>query len=190
MTYEPDISCQSSADPHAAQNSHRRMMGWDFQTTRSLGAHTRQTNWQAVTPADTSPAREETGPKETRFATEPCPFSNCTVRCGRPQEMERHIREHHLPYYIYCEQPGCNWTGNRRYALRNHLTHKHAGVSMPEVEVFMIYDAKGLVKQVLSKEISVEQAMGEARSLFRKKAVELGKLRIWKATCVPTSLWA
>jgi hypothetical protein len=102
--------------------------------------------------------------------------------------MERHIREHHLPYYIYCEQPGCNWTGNRRYALRNHLTHKHAGVSMPEVEVFMIYDAKGLVKQVLSKEISVEQAMGEARSLFRKKAVELGKLRIWKATCVPTSL--
>ena len=49
---------------------------------------------------------------------------------------------------------------------------------MPEVEVYMIYDAKGLVKQLLNKEIDVEQAVGEAQSLFQKKAVQLGKLGI------------
>jgi hypothetical protein len=143
-----------------------------------------------------SSTREDIGPNETlnetAFLTEPCPFSNCKVRCRRTQELGRHICEHHLPYHIYCERPGCNWTGNRRYALKNHLANKHASarVRMPGLEVYTIYDAKELVKQLLSKEISVEQAMGEARSLFRKKAVELGKLRIWKATCVPTSLWA
>jgi hypothetical protein len=108
--------------------------------------------------------------------------------------MERHIREHHLPYNIYCEQPGCNWTGHRRYALQGHLTHKHAGALMPEVEAYMIYDANGLVKQLLNKEIDVEQAVGEAQSLFQKKAVQLGKLgvRRWmkalKTPCVSTPL--
>ena len=147
-------------------------------------------------PTDTSSAREETGPKESPSVTEPCPFSNCKVGCGRLQDMERHIREHHLPYYIYCEQPGCNWTGHRRYALRDHLAHKHAGVLMPEVEAFMIYDAKGLVKQLLNKEIDVEQVVGEAQTLFQKKAVQLGKIgvRRWmkglKATCVPSTYTA
>jgi hypothetical protein len=65
---------------------------------------------------------------------------------------------------------------------------------MPEVEVFMIYDAKGLVKQLLNKEIDVEQAVGEAQSLFRQKAVQLGKqgIRRWmkglKATYITRSM--
>jgi hypothetical protein len=65
---------------------------------------------------------------------------------------------------------------------------------MPELEVFIIYDAKRLVRQLLNKDINVEQAVGEARSLFQEKALQLGKLGIWrwmkgpKATCVPTSL--
>ena len=92
--------------------------------------------------------------------------------------MERHIREHHLPYYIYCGQPGCDWTGNRCYTLRNHLTRKHTGAPMPEVEVYMIYDAKGLVKQLLNKVIDVGQAVEEAQFLFQKKAMQLGKLGI------------
>jgi hypothetical protein len=113
------------------------------------------------------------------------------VKCGRPQELERHIRQH-LPHYIYCEQLGCNWTGNRLYALRIHLADKHSGVPVPELELFTIYDAKGLVKRLLNKEINVERAVREARSLFQEKAVQLAK--IWrrmkglKATCVPTSL--
>ena len=136
---------------------------------------------------DTS-ACEDIGPDETAFTTEPCPFPECKARYGRPQDLRRHIREYHLPYHIYCGRPGCNWTGNRRYALKNHLAYKHAGVRMPGLGVYMIYDAKELVKQLLRKDINVEQTVGKARSLFRKKAVELGKLGIWKASCVPTSL--
>jgi hypothetical protein len=138
-------------------------------------------------PINTSSAREETK------GTETCPFPKCSVRCGRPQELERHIRQH-LPYYIYCAQQDCNWTGNRRYALRIHLAGKHLGAPIPEPEVFMIYDAKWLVKQLLNKETNVEQATCEARSLFEEKAVQLGKLGIWrwmkgrKITCVPKSL--
>jgi hypothetical protein len=136
---------------------------------------------------DTS-TREDIGPDETVFATEPCPFPNCKARYGRPQDLGRHVREHHLPYHIYCGRPGCNWTGNRRYALKNHLAYKHAVARMPGLEAYMIYDAKDLVKQLLRKNINAEQAVGKARSLFRKKAVELGRLGIWKASCVPTSL--
>jgi hypothetical protein len=149
------------------------------QITQSLDAYTRQTYWQAVTPTPTSYTHEETGLKETPSATEPCPFADCKVRCGRPQEVEGHIREHHLPYYIYCDQAGCNWTGNRRYALRNHLTHKHAGAPMPDV--FLIYDVDRLVKKLLNKEIDVEKAVVAAQFLFQTKDVQLGKpgIRRW-----------
>ena len=55
---------------------------------------------------------------------------------------------------------------------------------MPEGE-HMIYDAKGLAKRVLSKEINIEKAVDEARSLYQTKAAELGKLGIWKGTSPP-----
>ena len=137
---------------------------------------------------DPSSAREETGSKEVPSAKVPFPFPKCGKGYLRPQELERHICEHHLPNHIHCEQPGCDWTGDRRYALKNHLSDKHAWAPVPEVEGYMIYDAKGLVKRLMTREINVGQALDEARSLFQKKAVELGKLRIWKGTRVPTSL--
>ena len=60
---------------------------------------------------------------------------------------------------------------------------------MPEQEAFTIYDAKGLVKLLLNEEISVEEAVAEARLLFQKKAVLLGKLetRRWMRGLKATS---
>ena len=145
-------------------------------------------------PINISSAHERATSNETPFATDICPFPKCGATNSRPQDMERHIRERHLPHGIYCEQPDCNWTGNRRYALRNHLVAKHSGVPMPELDAFMIYDVKGLVKQLMNKDMTVEQVVGEAQSLFQEKAVQLGKLdvRRWmrglKASCVLTSL--
>ena len=129
-----------------------------------------------ASPIDISPVCREAGSKQTSPGTEICPFPNCGSTYGRPQELERHIREYHLPYDLYCEQEGCNWTGNRRYALQNHFTDKHPSIPMPEQEAFTIYDAKGLVKQLLTKDISVEQAVADARSLYQNKTAELGKL--------------
>lgn len=122
-------------------------------------------------PIDISPVREEAGLNESPSAIENCPFPKCTKMYRRPQEVGRHIREHHLPHDIYCQRPDCNWTGSRCYALRNHLEAKHSGAPMPEREAFMIYDSKRIVKQLLNNEINVEQAMGEAQSLFQEKAV-------------------
>jgi hypothetical protein len=139
------------------------------------------TTAQPSPPANASPvyissAREETGSNGAPFATETCPFLKCRKKCRRLQELERHIRERHLPYDIYCRQQGCNWTGNRHYALQRHLENKHSGISMPELEAFTNYDAKGLVKQLLNKDINVEQAVGKAQqSLFKKKAVQFGQ---------------
>lgn len=68
--------------------------------------------------------------------------------------------------------------------------HKHKGVQMPsKLEAFIIYNAKGLVKQLLNKEINVEQAVSSAELLFHEKAVQLDNLsmRRWmrglKANC-------
>jgi hypothetical protein len=54
-TYKPDISCRSSANSHAAQNLHQRITGWHFQTTQSLSAYARHSNWPAAVPPQQSP---------------------------------------------------------------------------------------------------------------------------------------
>ena len=47
------------------------------------------------------------------------------------------------------------------------------------LEALTIYDAKGLVKQLLNKEIDIEQVVVDAQSLFQIKAAQLGKLGVW-----------
>ncbi|KAI9513135.1 hypothetical protein F5148DRAFT_470292 [Russula earlei] len=174
--------------------------------TESLGAYAHQSNWHPATPLQRSPshmhhsivtrnivlppqpapqypwptppssAHSEAGPNSS--AADICPFSNCQRRCGRPQDLERHVLQH-LPHCIYCPQPDCQWTGTRRYTLRVHLETKHDGAPLPEQETFTIYDAKGLVKQLMNKDITVALVEYEARSLFQKKAVQLGMLGYW-----------
>ncbi|KAH9969158.1 hypothetical protein BC827DRAFT_318907 [Russula dissimulans] len=111
--------------------------------------------------------REETGPRKIPPVTDTCPFSKCRRRFTRRQETERHALRH-LPRFLFCNRPGCDWTGSRRYALRDHLKKKHSSVLLLEQE-FMIYDAKRLVKQLLNEEITVEQAECDARSSFQDR---------------------
>jgi hypothetical protein len=129
--------------------------------------------------ANFSSMRKDVGSKETVSATETCSFPGCKKRCGRSQELERHIYERHLPPHLYCEQPGCDLTSSRFYLLKNHRADKHPGVAMPEKDAFTIYDAKVLAKQVRKKGIGIEQAVHEACSLFEEKAKQMGKLGIW-----------
>ncbi len=128
---------------------------------------------------DSSPA-QETGSKKAPLATVPCPFRRCKAKYPRFQELERHIRERHLPQYIYCEQPGCDWSGYRLYELRGHLDDKHSGVPMPEQEAYTIYNAKGIAKQIVNNETTIERAVVEAWSLFEEKVKQMGKLGIWR----------
>jgi hypothetical protein len=129
---------------------------------------------------NSSSVREEAGSKETVLATETCPFPGCKKKCGRFQELERHICERHLPPYLYCEQPGCDLTSSRLYLLKSHRTDKHPGVPMPEQGASTIYDAKVLARQVRTKEIGIEQAVHDACSFFEEKAEQMGKLGMWR----------
>ena len=129
---------------------------------------------------NSSSTHEETGSKEAPLATATCPLPECKPTCGRLQELERHLRELHLPHDIYCQELDCDWTGNRRYALQTHLTGKHPGGLMPTQEASMIYDSRSLAKRLLNEEISVEQALHEANSLFEEKANSVGKQGLWR----------
>ena len=120
------------------------------------------------------PTHEETWPNEVIPVTTTCPFPKCQRSFPRPQETERHALRH-LPRFLLCNRRGCNWVGSRRYALRDHLKKKHASALLSEQE-FILYDAKGLVKQLLNNEITVEEAECEARSSFENRAGKLGKL--------------
>ena len=129
---------------------------------------------------DSPSAREETGSREAQLATVPCPFRRCKAKYRRFQELERHIRERHLPQDIYCEQPGCDWAGYRLHKLRDHLADEHSGVPMPEQEAYTIYNAKGIAKHIVNNETTIEQAVVEACSLFEEKGKQVGKLGIWQ----------
>ena len=108
-----------------------------------------------------------------------CPFADCARAHRRRQEVARHITQH-LPPSIYCPQPGCNWNGSRRDALRNHLRTKHSGIPVPEEDEFTIYDSKVLIELLVSNVITAEQAMHVAHLEFRQKAEEVGKLGLWR----------
>ena len=125
------------------------------------------------------PVSEETASKETASTPETCP--ECEKECSRPQELERHICELHLPHHLYCWVPNCTSTGARAYLLKeSHYADKHPGVPLPEQDPPVIYDAKVLAKQVRNKEIGIEEAVREARTLFEEKARQEGKLGSWR----------
>jgi len=132
-----------------------------------------------VLPAIAPSIHKDLSPKAASFAIDGCPFSECQRKCGRPQELGRHILQH-LPHWIYCPQSGCNWTGYRVDVLRAHLEKRHGEAPLPRRKMFIIYNAKGIVKRVLKKEITIVQAEHEALSSFQYKAVQLGVLDVWQ----------
>jgi hypothetical protein len=167
---------------------------WELLLEDMSSIATTPTTTPTATPMPTptpSVRKKKSGPKEPPSAQAICPFPKCANRrrrkYGRLQELNRHVRQH-LPNHLRCPQKGCNWTGNRRYALRNHIEKKHQGVPLAEhaaeqeheQEGFVIYDAKTLAKQLLNEEIGVDWAVCEARSLFQIKAVQLGMLGAWR----------
>ncbi|KAH9179353.1 hypothetical protein EDB89DRAFT_797858 [Lactarius sanguifluus] len=129
-------------------------------------------------PAGAPALGTEAPPEESRSRTGTCPDPACThVNCGRLQELERHVLKH-LPHYIYCPHPDCNWRGNRRYFLVDHYKKQHGEV-LDHPDAFTIYDGKRLAKRLVNREVTLEQATDEAEALVRTKAVELGKGAVW-----------
>lgn len=129
---------------------------------------------------DSSSVGEETASKKPVSTTWTCPFPECNTNCSRPQELVRHICGRHLPPYLYCGQPGCDLTWSRPDSRKIHHASIHPGVPMPGQDAFMIYNAKVLARQVRTKEIGPEQAVNEASFLFEGRAIQMGKLDVWR----------
>lgn len=124
----------------------------------------------------------EAPPEESQSTTGTCPDPSCAyVSCGRLQELERHVLKH-LPHYIYCPRPDCNWRGNRRYSLMDHYKKQHPVgevLDRDSPDAFTIYDGKRLAKRLVNREVTLKQAIGEADAFVRTKAGELGKRAMW-----------
>jgi hypothetical protein len=108
-----------------------------------------------------------------------CPIPGCkTKQSGsRRQEFERHVREH-LTHSWYCPRAGCGWRGHRNYLLQDHWRKRHQDVDPPSGE-FLIFDPRGLVRQLINGETNIAQANREAKKLVRERAIQLGKQDLW-----------
>ena len=115
------------------------------------------------------PFLNETGKTKASFI---CPFPDCLEAFGRVQLITRHISDKHLPNYLHCRQAGCDWTGHRTDSLHVHFKKKHPDTALPENKRLIIYDARGLARQLLDKEITVERADFLAQSLFKNWALQ------------------
>ena len=49
----------------------------------------------------------------------------------------------------------------------------------PPLGEFLIYDPRGMVKQLISGETDIAQANHEANRLVRERAMQLGKQDLW-----------
>ncbi|KAH9047689.1 hypothetical protein EDB84DRAFT_441047 [Lactarius hengduanensis] len=112
-------------------------------------------------PAGAPALGTEAPPEESQSTTGTCP-SCAYVSCGRLQELERHVLKH-LPHYIYCPRPDCNWRGSRRYSLIDHYKKQHGEVlDRDSADAFTIYDGKRMAKRLVNREVTLEH--GDRRS--------------------------
>ncbi|KAH9952991.1 hypothetical protein BGW80DRAFT_1414523 [Lactifluus volemus] len=106
-----------------------------------------------------------------------CPIPGCKTKHSRRQGFERHVREH-LTHSWYCPRAGCGWRGHRHYLLQHHWRKRHQDVDPPSGE-FLIFDPRGLARQLIDGETNIAQANREANRLVRERAIQLGKQDLW-----------
>ncbi|KAI9443327.1 hypothetical protein H4582DRAFT_2072385 [Lactarius indigo] len=147
-----------------------------------LAPETTPSGFSPGTQPASAPALGTEAPDVPQPATWTCPDSACKhVSCGRLQELERHVLKH-LPHYICCPHPDCDWRGNRRYSLIDHYKKRHPRDQLPDrgsSDKFIIYDGKRLAKRLVNREVTLEQANDEADASVRMRAGELGKRAMW-----------
>ena len=108
-----------------------------------------------------------------------CLVHGCGVRFTRKQECRRHVLEsHHLPYPIYCHNPGCRWQGIRNQDLYDHITQAQCGPKPELEEQRMVYDVK-LVLGWIRDGFPIDQVRMFAVDLAEERARELGKEGLW-----------
>jgi len=110
----------------------------------------------------------------------PCPICKRTFK--RTQERNRHLRAF-LPHRIYCTFPQCPYRGDRHENLVTHWKEKHShtngGQAPQQQQECQIYDCNQLVTQVISGDMTMENAIADALSKVETRAQMLGKEDQW-----------
>lgn len=86
----------------------------------------------------------------------------------------------HLPCWIFCPYPSCNWRGTRTYALKSHLDRNKCGPSPEFEDQCQIYDTNLILGWILQDDLPVQVAASYALDFVGERARELGKLETWR----------
>ncbi|KAH9974637.1 hypothetical protein BGW80DRAFT_150028 [Lactifluus volemus] len=105
-----------------------------------------------------------------------CPVHHCTGSAKRPQDLDRHMLESHLPCHLYC--PSCFWRGDRTEDLTKHLQVAKCG-QRPRKQC-QIYEKKLILDWILNDGEPIEKVVCYALSFVSEKARELGKVEEWR----------
>ena len=106
--------------------------------------------------------------------------SICPKSFSRRQERERHQLVH-LPCFLHCPLPHCEWRGTRIYVFKDHwqrgdhLSYHEQYGHAPERSQFETYDPRVILNQFNNGAISFSEAEGQAIVLVQRKAYELQK---------------
>ncbi|KAF8498673.1 hypothetical protein F5888DRAFT_1633904 [Russula emetica] len=120
---------------------------------------------QAQTPSDS---------KSNRL----CPV--CGDGLKRDQELNRHILDLHLPDWICCPHPACNWHGSRKTELFKHIkVSGECGANPKWVEQYKIYDTELILRRLISGSAPLETVETFALGLIEERARELEKVDAW-----------
>ena len=102
----------------------------------------------------------------------------CRTSFGRRQELKRHIQSLHLPCWLFCSSPGCQWRGDRMDQFQRHNNNTHNGQNPPaEEQECWIYNMKmilSLIKDSAGSD-AIMTAQCLAVELVKERALEIGK---------------
>ncbi|KAN0138421.1 hypothetical protein V8E53_003884 [Lactarius tabidus] len=109
----------------------------------------------------------------------------CLVPFHRWQDRGRH-EQAHLPHFLHCPLPHCEWRGNRTHTFKTHWQkkdhrpfHKFYG-HFPERSQIETYDPQPILNQFRNGEISFSEAADQAIFVVQVMAYELQKPSMWR----------
>ncbi|KAI0249375.1 hypothetical protein BJV78DRAFT_1155852 [Lactifluus subvellereus] len=112
----------------------------------------------------------------TRTSSSPPPSPSDFLAPGL-DDVKRHVLSHHLPYWIFCCNPSCNWRGGRDDDFKRHL--EDCGPNSVRGD---IYDTKLVLDYIFEDGTAVEVAERFALRFIAERAFELGRVE-WRDLC-------
>jgi len=101
----------------------------------------------------------------------------CGKSAGRQQELDRHYQSFHLPSWIFCPYPGCQWRGNRVDEFQAHLGQQKCGEQPAQEQEYQIYNVKMVLDWIKSLQGNgvLSTAQNIAVDAVKERALELGE---------------